>query len=184
MMPNVQGRIEIMRMFYRKFTLSTLLVIGLHTGRFVCWNVSHPVLETSVEEDGTERTVSRALPPILTTVSPVMESKDQCEIVDIKEGTLNSCSLVMLYRNGHVRVWDINPVSVAGRRKKASHLRNMFPTDPESNFVPTIASLMFHINALDLSMPGVNPKQEEEYVFCSIVLSSFLPILIPSYSCL
>lgn len=165
MLPNVRGRINIIRAFYRKYNASTILVAGLHLGRFAVWNVPHPVLERVMDpETGVEKVLPQSAAPMLINVSPELNKADSAPIIDIREGTINSASLVMLHANGHVRVWDLNPVSVAGRRKATSHLRNMFPPDPASNFVPMIPSVIFHLNALELSLPGLNPAQEDRYM--------------------
>jgi len=134
-LPNVVGRIEIIRCFPTSYTHSSLLIAAVHTGTFGAWSVPWT-----------------GATPLLICVSPNLERKNRCDIIDIREGTLNSKTILCLYRNGHIRIWDLNPVSSAGRRKESSHLWNMFP-DNVAHFVPVVPSCLFHLNPLDLSMP-------------------------------
>jgi len=134
--PNISaGRIEIIRCFPTSYTHSSLLIAAVHTGSFAAWTVPWT-----------------GATPLLISVSPALERKNRCDIIDIREGSLNSTTILCLYRNGHIRVWDLNPVSSTGRRKESSHLWNMFP-DNVAHFVPVVPSCVFHLNPLDLSMP-------------------------------
>ncbi len=165
MMPNIKGRIDFMRLFYRKFSGSSMLFVSVHTGQFACWNVPHPSLERSAVDGGEGEIVEPEYqPPVLVSISPQLDAVDSCSIVECREGSLGSLTLITLYANGHVRVWDMNPVSVAGRRKGSDHLRAMFPTDPVTSYVPTVPSVIFHINPLDCSLPGLNPEKEGKFM--------------------
>ena len=136
MLPNVPGRVELIKIFPKMYTSSSLLLAGTHLGQFVGWSVPWT-----------------GAAPLLIIVSPVLEKKNQCEIIDIREGSFNSNSIITMFKNGHIRIWDLNPVSRLGRRQGAEHMRNMFPQN-QSDFVPLVPSCIFHLNPLDLTFPS------------------------------
>ena len=134
-LPNITGRIELIRCFPRAYTHSTIVIAAVHHGVFGVWTVPWT-----------------GGAPLLVSVSPALERKNRCDILDIREGSINSQAICCLYRNGHVRVWDLNPVSNLGRRKGKNHSWNLFP-DNVAHFVPTVPSCIYHLNPLDLSLP-------------------------------
>ena len=134
-LPNITGRIELLRIFPRTYTNSSLLIAAVHIGIFGAWSVPWT-----------------GATPLLLCVSPPLERKNRCDIIDIREGSFSSNTIICLYKNGHIRVWDLNPVSILGRRKAGSHLHSMFPENL-ARYVPVIPSCIYHLNPLDLSMP-------------------------------
>ena len=63
MMPNIKGRIEFMRLFYRRYNGSSLLFVAMHTGQFACWNIPHPNLERRATGAGDEDIVEPEYKP-------------------------------------------------------------------------------------------------------------------------